>query len=374
MFGRAAPLAVEIGFGMGSATAAIAAAAPHVDFVGIEVHPPGVGALLQRIDEGGLENVRIVQHDAVEVLESMIAPASLAAIHIFFPDPWHKKRHHKRRLIQAPFVRLLASRLAPGATLHCATDWQPYAEQMLAVLAAEPTLVNAAGAGFAPRPPSRPLTKFEQRGAIDARPRRQGSRLHAARLGKDWSMCRDPSFAQDDSAYAAFSPARRRGRSTPSPGRPGRTRCGTRRTARRCGSRCSAEPAHAQPRGQEREDEADQKERQVGGRQQRPLLVQAVGAGAGAAVGIEKEEAELGGGPARQAERHAADDRPAPERLVPGMSARHWQGPTPSASLGRISSTLSMRGGRWRRSAHRMTNAPTMKVVATTTGVNEGAP
>ncbi len=164
VFGRVAPLAVEIGFGMGSATAAIAAAAPHVDFVGIEVHPPGVGALLQRIAEQELENVRIVQHDAVEVLESMIAPASLAGVHVFFPDPWHKKRHHKRRLIQAPFVRLLASRLAPGATLHCATDWLPYAEQMLAVLGAEPALVNAAGDGFAPRPPSRPLTKFEQRG------------------------------------------------------------------------------------------------------------------------------------------------------------------------------------------------------------------
>ncbi len=164
VFGRAAPLAVEIGFGMGSATAAIAAAAPHLDFLGIEVHPPGVGALLQRIDAAGLENVRIVQHDAVEVLESMIAPASLAAIHIFFPDPWHKKRHHKRRLIQAPFVRLLASRLAPGATLHCATDWLPYAEQMLALLGAGPALINAAGAGFAARPPTRPLTKFEQRG------------------------------------------------------------------------------------------------------------------------------------------------------------------------------------------------------------------
>ena len=164
VFGRVAPLAVEIGFGMGSATAAIAAAAPHVDFVGIEVHPPGVGALLQRIDEQRLDNVRIVQHDAVEVLESMIAPASLAAIHVFFPDPWHKKRHHKRRLIQPPFVRLLSSRLAPGATLHCATDWLPYAEQILAVLGAEPTLANAAGDGFAPRPPSRPLTKFEQRG------------------------------------------------------------------------------------------------------------------------------------------------------------------------------------------------------------------
>ena len=164
VFGRVAPLAVEIGFGMGSATAAIAAAMPQIDFVGIEVHPPGVGALLQHIDAAKLENVRIVQHDAVEVLESMIAPASLARVHVFFPDPWHKKRHHKRRLVQPPFVRLLASRLAPGATLHCATDWLPYAEQMLAVLSAEPSLVNAAGDGFAPRPPSRPLTKFEQRG------------------------------------------------------------------------------------------------------------------------------------------------------------------------------------------------------------------
>ena len=163
-FGRIAPLVLEIGFGMGEATARIAAARPEIDFLGIEVHPPGVGALLKRIGELGLTNLRIVQHDAVEVLEHMIAPASLAGVHVFFPDPWHKKRHHKRRLIQAPFVRLLASRLAPGATLHCATDWLPYAEQMLAVLAAEPTLVNAAGGGFAPRPPSRPLTKFEQRG------------------------------------------------------------------------------------------------------------------------------------------------------------------------------------------------------------------
>lgn len=164
VFGRSAPLVVEIGFGMGTTTAAIAAARPDVDFLGIEVHPPGVGALLQRIDEARLANVRIVQHDAVEVLESMIAPSSLAAVHVFFPDPWHKKRHHKRRLIQPALVSLLSSRLAPGATLHCATDWQPYAERMLEVLSAEPWLENAAGAGFAPRPASRPLTKFEQRG------------------------------------------------------------------------------------------------------------------------------------------------------------------------------------------------------------------
>ncbi len=163
-FGRSAPLVVEIGFGMGGTTAAIAAAAPELNFLGIEVHPPGVGALLQRIDEAGLANVRIVQHDAVEVLESMIAPASLAGVHVFFPDPWHKKRHHKRRLIQPALVSLLSSRLAPRAMLHCATDWQPYAAQMLEVLSAEPWLENAAGEGFAPRPASRPLTKFEQRG------------------------------------------------------------------------------------------------------------------------------------------------------------------------------------------------------------------
>ncbi|MGD9833462.1 MAG: tRNA (guanosine(46)-N7)-methyltransferase TrmB [Piscinibacter sp.] len=162
-FGREAPRVVEIGFGMGDATAQIAAARPATDFVGIEVHPPGVGALLQRIEERGLTNLRIVQHDAVEVLEHMVAPASLAGVHVFFPDPWHKKRHHKRRLIQAPFVALLASRIAPGGYLHCATDWQPYAEQMLEVLSAEPLLANRFE-GYAPRPDYRPLTKFENRG------------------------------------------------------------------------------------------------------------------------------------------------------------------------------------------------------------------
>ena len=163
IFSRRAPVIVEIGFGMGDATAAIAATMPEADFIGIEVHPPGVGALLQRIGERDLTNVRIVQHDAVEVLEAMIPPASLAAIHIFFPDPWHKKRHHKRRLIQRDFVAKLARHLAPGATLHCATDWEPYAEQMLEVLSAEPLLVNTV-AGYAPRPDYRPLTKFEARG------------------------------------------------------------------------------------------------------------------------------------------------------------------------------------------------------------------
>jgi tRNA (guanine-N7-)-methyltransferase len=163
VFGRHAPLVVEIGFGMGQATAQIAAARPHEDFLGIEVHEPGVGALLQRIDEAQLTNLRIVRHDAVEVLRHMIAPSTLAAVHVFFPDPWPKKRHWKRRLIQPPFVALLASRIAPGGTLHCATDWQPYAEQMLEVLSAEPLLANTAE-GYAPRPDYRPLTKFENRG------------------------------------------------------------------------------------------------------------------------------------------------------------------------------------------------------------------
>jgi tRNA (guanine-N7-)-methyltransferase len=162
-FGRHAPTVLEIGFGMGDATAQIAAARPQDDFIAIEVHTPGVGALLQRIQERGLTNLRLLQHDAVEVLRDMIAPGSLAGIHVYFPDPWHKKKHNKRRLIQAEFVRELASRLAPGGYLHCATDWQPYAEQMLAVLGAEPALANTAD-GYAPRPDWRPLTKFENRG------------------------------------------------------------------------------------------------------------------------------------------------------------------------------------------------------------------
>jgi tRNA (guanine-N7-)-methyltransferase len=163
VFGRSAPLVVEIGFGMGQATAAIAQSRPDTDFLGIEVHAPGVGALLQRIDELRLSNVRIVQHDAVEVLTSTIEPASLAGLHVFFPDPWPKKRHWKRRLIQPPLVALAASRLAAGGVLHCATDWQPYAEQMLEVLAAEPLLVNTTPS-YAPRPGARPETKFERRG------------------------------------------------------------------------------------------------------------------------------------------------------------------------------------------------------------------
>lgn len=162
-FGRTAPLVLEIGFGMGDATAAIAQALPGTDFLGVEVHTPGVGALLKHIGEKQIANLRIVQHDAVEVLEHMIAPGSLAGVHVFFPDPWHKKKHNKRRLIQAPFVAKLAAHLAPGGYLHCATDWQPYAEQMLEVLSAEPALANTA-AGYAPKPAYRPLTKFENRG------------------------------------------------------------------------------------------------------------------------------------------------------------------------------------------------------------------
>ncbi len=163
VFGRSAPCVVEIGFGMGQATAQLAANAPDTDFIGIEVHAPGVGALLQRIEALGLANLRIVQHDAVAVLEHMVAPDSLAGVHVFFPDPWHKTKHHKRRLVQAGFAALVAARLQPGGLLHCATDWQPYAEQMLDVLSHEPLLQNTVE-GYAPRPGHRPLTKFEQRG------------------------------------------------------------------------------------------------------------------------------------------------------------------------------------------------------------------
>ncbi|MFA5081023.1 MAG: tRNA (guanosine(46)-N7)-methyltransferase TrmB [Hydrogenophilaceae bacterium] len=162
-FGRAAPKILEIGFGMGDSTATIAASLPGNDYLGVEVHTPGVGALLKRIGEGNLTNLRIVQHDAVEVLDHMIADASLDGIHIFFPDPWPKKKHHKRRLIQPAFVTKLASKLKPGAYLHLATDWEDYAGQMLEVLSGERTLANTAR-DYAPRPDYRPLTKFEKRG------------------------------------------------------------------------------------------------------------------------------------------------------------------------------------------------------------------
>jgi len=193
---------LEIGFGMGETTAKIAALRSEDDFLAIEVHPPGVGALLKLIGENNLTNLRLIRHDAVEVLEKMIAPNSLDGIHIYFADPWHKKRHHKRRLIQAEFVKLLVSRLKPGAYLHLATDWHNYAEQMLLVLNVEPALINtsveqmqietfsaadvaseielakesfkefkpsleqlnAKHPGYVNRPSYRPITKFENRG------------------------------------------------------------------------------------------------------------------------------------------------------------------------------------------------------------------
>jgi len=162
-FGRRAPTILEIGFGMGETTAQIAAAHPDIDYLGIEVHSPGVGSMLRRIEDLALRNVRVIQHDAVEVVTAMIAPASLTGIHVFFPDPWPKKRHHKRRLLQSDLVRLLATRLAPGGYLHVATDWEEYAQWILEVLLGIPELGNTAE-GYAPRPDYRPLTKFERRG------------------------------------------------------------------------------------------------------------------------------------------------------------------------------------------------------------------
>ncbi len=166
MFGRAAPVIFEIGFGMGDATAQIAAARPDDNFLCCEVHEPGVGALLKRMGEQQIENIRILQHDAVEVLTHMLTPDSLDGVHIFFPDPWHKSRHHKRRLIQTPFVKQLLHRMKPGAYLHVATDWLPYAQHILSVLQLEPGLVNTStrADAYADRPAYRPLTKFENRG------------------------------------------------------------------------------------------------------------------------------------------------------------------------------------------------------------------
>jgi tRNA (guanine-N7-)-methyltransferase len=163
VFGRVAPTVLEIGFGMGEATAHIAALMPATNFLCCEVHPPGVGALLKRIGEMGLANIRIIEHDAVEVLDHMLPADVLAGVHIFFPDPWHKLRHNKRRLVQPHFIAKLLPRLASGGYIHCATDWEPYAQQILEVLSAEPQLKNTAE-GFAPRPGYRPLTKFENRG------------------------------------------------------------------------------------------------------------------------------------------------------------------------------------------------------------------
>ena len=162
-FGRSAPTILEIGFGMGDTTAHIARLMPEKNFLGVEVHTPGVGSLLKMIGEEGITNLRLIQHDAVEVLNNMIADGTLAGVHIFFPDPWHKARHNKRRLIQPDFVKLLCSKLQQGGYIHCATDWEDYAVQMLEVLGAEPQLANTAE-GYAPQPAYRPLTKFENRG------------------------------------------------------------------------------------------------------------------------------------------------------------------------------------------------------------------
>ena len=162
-FGRHAPTILEIGTGMGETTAHIAGLMPEKNFIGVEVHTPGIGSLLKLIGERAIGNLRLIQHDAFEVVTNMLAPASLAGVHVFFPDPWHKARHNKRRLIQGPFVELLCSRIAPGGYIHCATDWEDYAVQMLEVLSAEKSLRNTAE-GYAPRPDYRPVTKFENRG------------------------------------------------------------------------------------------------------------------------------------------------------------------------------------------------------------------
>ncbi len=163
VLGRTGEKYLEIVFGMGETTARIAVAHPDYDYLAIEVHTPGVGALLKTIGEQAILNIRIVQHDAVEVLHNMIATETFHGVHIFFPDPWPKNRHHKRRLIQAPFVALLASKLQPDGYLHVATDWEEYAQQILSVLSMEPMLQNTA-MDYAPRPDYRPLTKFEARG------------------------------------------------------------------------------------------------------------------------------------------------------------------------------------------------------------------
>ena len=166
LFGRQAPVVLEIGSGMGDATADMAAADPERGYLAVEVHTPGIANLLSLVEDRGLTNLRIASGDALDLLRYQLAPQSLDAVHIFFPDPWPKARHHKRRLIQPAHVALLASRLAPGGTLHCATDWAHYGEAMLTTLTAEPRLANCYD-GYAPRPAHRPLTKFEQRG-IDA--------------------------------------------------------------------------------------------------------------------------------------------------------------------------------------------------------------
>lgn len=164
-FKRDADTIVEIGFGMGTSLLKMALTHPELNYIGIEVHKAGVGSLAADLHDHQLTNVRLVAHDAVEILQQQIEDNSLAGIQIFFPDPWHKKRHHKRRLIQAEFIHLLAKKIKVGGFIHCATDWQEYAEHIMAVLSAEPLLINQQqDGGYAPKPDSRPLTKFELRG------------------------------------------------------------------------------------------------------------------------------------------------------------------------------------------------------------------
>ena len=163
IFGRDGPMILEIGFGMGETTAEIAQQNPDWNILGLEVYRPGVGALLNKIEQRGLTNIRVIEHDAVEVLAHMVPDDYLDGVHIYFPDPWPKKRHHKRRLIQSPFLSQLAQKLKPGGYLHMATDWPDYATQMLEVCSQEISLENRAKEGFSPRPDWRPLTKFEAR-------------------------------------------------------------------------------------------------------------------------------------------------------------------------------------------------------------------
>lgn len=165
VFGNQNPVVLEIGCGMGETTAKIAQQNPQINYIGIEVFTTGVGALLKRIDGFGLTNLRVIQHDAVEVIRDMITLESLSGVHVYFPDPWHKARHKKRRLIQSPFVSELAKRLKPNGYIHCATDWEDYAHQMMEVLSAESLLSNQnPNGGFSERPETRPLTKYENRG------------------------------------------------------------------------------------------------------------------------------------------------------------------------------------------------------------------
>jgi len=165
LFGNDRPVWLEIGFGNGDTLAELAARHPDRNYLGIEVHSPGVGHLLLQLEARGIANVRALRHDAVEVLQHALPPASLAGAYLFFPDPWHKRRHHKRRILQPAFVELVARAIRPGGLFHAATDWEDYAQHMLAVLTASPAFENTAGpGGFVPRPEDRPLTRFEQRG------------------------------------------------------------------------------------------------------------------------------------------------------------------------------------------------------------------